>query len=119
MFERGAEAWNDGDFEAWVRQFDPELEWHGIVLTFHGLEGARRAWDSFRTDIQVRIRFDDVRDLGESVLALGVATAVGQRTGLNLSGEIAQLATFRNGRVVGLRDFASHEEALEAAGLHA
>jgi hypothetical protein len=36
---------------------------------------------------------------------------------LNLTAEIAQLATYRRGKVVTFRDFPSHAEALEAAGL--
>ena len=117
LFERGVEAWNRGDFDEWIQQFDPELEWHGLLEVFRGHDGARKAWDSFRADVKLTVRFDDIRDLGESVLALGEAYAVGQRTGLNLNAELAQLATFRDGRIVSFRDFASHAEALEATGL--
>jgi ketosteroid isomerase-like protein len=117
LFERGVEAWNRGDFDAWIQRFDPELEWHALLKVFRGHDGARQAWDSFRADVKLTVRFDDIRDLGESVLALGEAYAVGQRTGLNLKAELAQLATFRADRIVGFRDFASHAEALEATGL--
>ena len=41
----------------------------------------------------------------------------GQTTRLNFAGELAQLLTYRGGKVVGCRDFRSHAEALEAAGL--
>jgi ketosteroid isomerase-like protein len=67
--------------------------------------------------MQLRVRFDDVRDLGESVLALGEIIGTGRTTGLNVGSEIAQLATFRDGKVVMFRDFASHADALEAVGL--
>ena len=117
LFNRGVEAWNRGDFDAWIQQFDPEVEWHALLEVFRGHEGARRAWDSFRADVKLKVRFDEIRDLGESVLALGEANAVGQRTGLHLNAELAQLATFRGGRIVSFSDFASHAEALEAAGL--
>jgi ketosteroid isomerase-like protein len=62
-------------------------------------------------------RYDDIRDLGDSVLALGELTGKGRITGLNISAEIAQLATFRDGRILSFRDFARHAEALEAVGL--
>src|SRR5690349_21647878 len=117
LFERGVEAWNRGDFDAWIQQFDPDVEWQGLIDVFRGHEGARRAWDSLRADVQLKVRFDDVRDLGESMLALGEARAIGQRSGLHLTAEIAQLARFRDGRIVTLRDFARHAEALEATGL--
>jgi ketosteroid isomerase-like protein len=117
LFERGVEAWNRGDFDAWIQRFDPDFEWQALLEVYRGHEGARRAWDSFRADVELRVRFDDVRDLGESVLAIGEANAIGQRTGLHLTAELAQLVTFRDGRIVSCRDFASHAEALEATGL--
>jgi hypothetical protein len=67
--------------------------------------------------MQLTVRFDDIRDLGQSVLALGEIEATGHTTGLNFTGELAQLATYRAGRVVTFRDFSSHAEGLEAAGL--
>ena len=84
---------------------------------FRGRRGAQQAWESFKGDAGITVRFDDVRDLGESVLALGEIEATGRRTGLNVAGEIAQLITYRNGKTVSVRDFGSHAEALEAAGL--
>ena len=36
---------------------------------------------------------------------------------MNFTGELAQLQTYRGGKVVSSRDFRSHAEALEAAGL--
>ena len=67
--------------------------------------------------MQITVRFDDIRDLGESVLALGELKSTGQTTRLDFTGELAQLVTYRDGKVVSFRDFRSHAEALEAAGL--
>jgi hypothetical protein len=66
--------------------------------------------------MQIRARFDDIRDLGESVLALGEMEGTGQTTQLDLTGELAELVTYRGGKAVNIRDFRSHAEALEAAG---
>ena len=82
-----------------------------------GHAGIRQAWQSFKVDLQLKARYDDIRDLGDSVLALGELTGTGRITGLNVSNEIAQLATFRDRRILSFRDFASHAEALEAVGL--
>jgi hypothetical protein len=84
---------------------------------FRGHAGARQAWESFKGDMQLKVRFDDIRDLGESVLALGEMKAVGQTTRLDLTGELATLLTYRGGKIVNARDVRSHAEALEAAGL--
>ena len=116
-FKRGVEAWNSNDFDAWIDVFDPEFEWSALIEVFRGHAGARQAWQSFKGDMQLSVRFDDVRDLGESVLALGEIVGTGRTTRLNVGGEIAQLATFRDGKVVRFRDFPSHAEALEAVGL--
>jgi ketosteroid isomerase-like protein len=84
---------------------------------YRGRTGVRQAWESFKGDMQITVRFGDIRDLGESVLALGEMESTGHTTGLNFTDEVAQLVTYRDGRVFKVRDFASHAEALEATGL--
>ncbi len=116
-FKRGFEAWNRDDFDLWIDGFDPEIEWFALMEVFCGHAGARRAWESFKGDMQLKIRFDEIRDLGDSVLALGEITGTGRTTGLDVSGEIAQLVTVRGGGAIRFRDFRSHSEGLEAAGL--
>ncbi len=117
IFKRAAEAWNRDDFDTWFEQYDPEVEWFALMEVYRGRAGVRRAWESFKGDMQITVRFGDVRDLGESVLALGEMESRGHRTGLNFTDEVAQLVTYRGGRTIKVRDFASHAEALEAAGL--
>ncbi len=116
-FKRGVDAWNRNDFETWIDQFDPDLEWFALMETFRGHAGARQAWETFKGDARLRVRFDDIRDLGESVLALGELKLDGASTRLKFSGELAQWATYRDGKLVRFRDFPSHAEALEAVGL--
>ena len=116
-FRRGIEAWNRNDFDAWIDQFDPEVEWFTLLEVYRGHAGARKAWENLKGAMQIRARFDDIRDLGESVLALGAMEGTGQATRLNFTSENAQLVTYRGGKVVNMRSFRSHTEALEAAGL--
>jgi ketosteroid isomerase-like protein len=111
-----AEAWNRNDLEAWMQYFDPEVRWSALMEEFRGHDGIRQAWQSFK-DFELKPRYDDIRDLGDSVLALGKFTSTGRSTGLNFSNEIAQLTTFRGGRILRFRDFARHAEALKAVGL--
>jgi hypothetical protein len=117
VFKRGVVAWNRDDFDAWIDQFDPEVEWFTLVEVYRGHAGARKAWESLKGTMQIRARFDDIRDLGESVLALGEMEGTGQTTQLDLTGELAELATYRRGKLITLRDFPSHAEGLESAGL--
>ena len=116
-FRRGIEAWNRDDFDAWIALFDPEVEWFTLVEVYRGHAGARQAWEELRVTLQLTGRFDDIRDLGESVLALGEIETTGPTTQLNFTGELAQLLTYRGGKIVSCRDFRSHAEGLEAAGL--
>ena len=116
-FKRGVEAWNADDYDGWIEQFDPAVEWSALMEEFRGHAGARQAWESFKGDLGLKVRFDDIRDLGDSVLALGELTGTGRTTGLNVGGEVAQLFTFRGGKAIRVRDFASHTEGLRAAGL--
>ena len=117
VFKRGVVAWNRDDFDAWIDQFDPEVEWFTLVEVYRGHAGARKAWESLKGTMQIRARFDDIRDLGESVLALGEMEGTGQTTRLDFTGELAQLVTYRGGKAVNIRDFRSHADALEAGGL--
>ena len=116
-FKRCVEAWNRDDFDAWIDDFDPDVEWFTLLEEYRGHAGARKAWESLKGTMQIRARFDDIRDLGESVLALGEMEGTGQATRLNFTDENAQLVTYRGGKIVNTRDFRSHAEALEAAGL--
>ena len=117
IFKRGVDAWNRDDFDAWIDLFDPELEWSALMEVFRGLDGARQAWATFKENMHLTVEFDDFRDLGEHVLALGEIKGVGHTTGLEVGSEVAQLATYRDGKAVSIRDFGSHTEGLKAAGL--
>ena len=97
-FKRGVEAWNRDDFDTWVDQLDSEVQWFALMEVFRGHAGARQAWESFKGDMQLKVRFGDIRDLGKSVLALGEMEGTGQTTRLNFTRELAQLFTYRDGR---------------------
>jgi ketosteroid isomerase-like protein len=116
VFKRGVDAWNREDFDAWIDHLDPDIEWSARMEVYLGHAGARQLWQSFK-HMRLTVRFEDVRDLGDNVLALGEMTAKGQRTGLDLKSELGQLATFRDAKVIRFRDFGSHAEAVAAAGL--
>ena len=96
------EAWNRDDFDAWIDQFDPRVEWSTLVEVYRGHAGARQAWESLKGSQHLRVRIDDFRDLGETVLTLGKVMTVGQTTRLRFTAELAQLATYRSRRAVGI-----------------
>jgi ketosteroid isomerase-like protein len=120
-------AWNSDNLEGFLTELDPEIEWHaaleqaleGAGSTYRGHEGARRAWDVYRSEAfgGLTVHVQEFRDLGEWVLCLGRMDATGRTTGIEVGGELGLLFSFRNGKLARSRDFLSHAEALEAAGL--
>jgi ketosteroid isomerase-like protein len=117
-FKRGAAAWNRGDFDAWIDHLDPEIEWQALMEVYRGHAGARHLWNNFK-ELELKIEFFDVRDLGERVLGLGEMKAQGQETRLDLSSDLATAGKVSRRQVVSFHDFGTHAEGLEAAGLDA
>jgi hypothetical protein len=60
-FNRGIEAWNGGNLDGWLEQMDPEVEWVALMEVYRGHEGVRQAWASFKENVDLEVRFDDVR----------------------------------------------------------
>ena len=116
-YKRTIDAWNRDDYETWIDHFDSEFEWVALLEVFHGHEGARQAWEDFKADLQLKVRLDDVRDLGDSVLALGELDATGGTTQLSVDRKWAQVVTYRRGKIIRYRDFPTQADALKAAGL--
>jgi hypothetical protein len=61
IFKRAIEAWNRDDFDAWIDQYDPEVEWFTLVEVYRGHGGARRAWETLKSVQLLTARFDDIR----------------------------------------------------------
>jgi ketosteroid isomerase-like protein len=126
MFRRGMEAYSRGDFEAAVVGFDPAIEWsvHASLApdatTYRGHEGVKQFWEAWAEAISgMRLEIEECRCVGPNrVLAITRAHGTGAGSGAPVaSGRFAQIADFRNGRVVRVRLYGSVAPALEAVGL--
>ena len=125
--QRAVEAWNADDLDAFLAELDAEVEWHpaiepgleGKATTYRGHDGARRVWAEDRGESWERLtnRPQEFRDLGESVLALGQMDLAARATGIEFSQELGEVFDFRAGKIVRIRDFLTHAEAHQAAGL--
>jgi ketosteroid isomerase-like protein len=125
--KRGIDAWNADDLEAFLAEFDADIEYHpsiepgleGKATVLRGHDGVRKGWREYRGEAWERLtmRPQEFRDLGESVLVLGQMKLTARTTGIEFSQEIGQLYEFRKGKIVRVRDFLTHAEALEVAGL--
>jgi ketosteroid isomerase-like protein len=87
--------------------------------------GTRRGPESFNAAIaSVFATWDDVHfdtdrivENGDDVVALGVLRGHVRAAGMEVDAPHAQVWTFRDGRVLRMRWFNTHREALAAAGL--
>jgi ketosteroid isomerase-like protein len=129
ILQRIRAAWDADDLDAFLAEADPEVEWHtaieraleGRESVYRGHDGVREVWDEYRSEAWggFTSEIKEIRDLGEAVLVLGHLDVTGRTSGIELKQEFGQLVTFRGGKIICSRDFLSHAEALEAAGLSA
>lgn len=119
------EAWNRVDFEGWVAAAHPEAEWSSAIVrqvegpetVYRGLTAFRRFWDDWHALWDLSIEPTDIRDLGDTVVALARATTKGKAGGVEVEQGIGYVVEFEDGLVRRVRAYLSPEEALEAAGL--
>jgi ketosteroid isomerase-like protein len=127
IVQRVVEAWNADDLDAFLAQLDADVEWHpaiepgleGKATIYRGHAGAQKIWRENRGGAWERLtnRPQELRDLGDSVLALGHLGLIARTTGIEFSQEVGEVFDLRGGKIVRIRDFLTHAEALEAAGL--
>jgi ketosteroid isomerase-like protein len=122
-FRKAIAGYNRGAIGAMLEITHPEAEWYPFTAAvegneaYHGHEGLRRWWANVDASFdQVKASVDDIRDLGDELLALGHLRAR-FRSGVTLDTEIAWLVRYRDGLAVWGHAYQSHADALEAAGL--
>jgi ketosteroid isomerase-like protein len=121
--KRVIEAYNRRDIQPLLDSSHPAIEWYPFTAQveggepYHGHEGLRRWWTNVHAAFEeFEASIDEVRDLGETALALGHLRAR-FRSGVALDTEIGWVIRFRDGLGVWGRAYQSHGEALKAAGL--
>jgi ketosteroid isomerase-like protein len=125
--QRAVEAWNADDLDAFLAELDADVEWHpaiepgleGRATIYRGHDGAQKVWRENRGEAWERLtnRPHELRDLGDSVLVLGQIDLTARTTGIEFSQEVGEVFDFRAGKIVRVRDFLTHAEALQAAGV--
>jgi ketosteroid isomerase-like protein len=124
--QRAAEANNRRDYEAFLEEFDPDVEWHGIfgvmfggeATVVRGQQGLLEYVRDLDEGFAVRdVQWSEFRDLGDRIVVLGHVRARGRESEIELDSQYGGVAEFKKGKVVRYRDYFDHNEALEAAGL--
>jgi uncharacterized protein len=122
IVRRGWEAFNRGD-PAFLADFaedaefeeDPAFPEAGV---FRGREEILAYIRGFQEQMRDhRFEVEEVRDLGDQVLALLRETARGASSGVHVDQRPAFLFQFRGGRISRMRAYLDRAKALEALGL--
>ena len=125
IVRRGWDAWQRGDFEALVSDWDPDVIWDTSHFrdwpesSYYGIEGIQRflgewleVWGNYDINIEKVVSTPDGR-----VLSLFTHVGKGGRSGVPMDLAMAQIATLREGRIIRFDNFDDRTQALKAAGI--
>jgi ketosteroid isomerase-like protein len=118
-------AWNRGDVDAWLAPAHPEIEWFsevarrlaGSETVYRGPAGMRRFWDEWHDVWDLTIEVSEVRDLGDTVVAMADVRTRGGVSGIDLERQLAFVFELEGGLARRVRSYFEPGEALEAVGL--
>ena len=121
------DGWNRGDVDAWLKPCHPEVEWssaikrdvEGAGTVYRGEAGLRQFWDEWHALWDMEIEISDIRDLGETIVALAHIRIRGESSQIDLDFPGAYVFEFVDGLVRRSRAYLDHAEALASVGLDA
>ncbi|MEA2334122.1 MAG: hypothetical protein QOG40_612 [Solirubrobacteraceae bacterium] len=124
LVRRFVVAFNESNLDALYElttldfEFAPYLATLIETTVYRGHDGLRRyfadvdaAWGT------IRVRLDEVRDLGDQVFSAGELYGKGRSSGLEVTIPLAWIGESRGGEISRLRSFVSRTAALQAVGL--
>ena len=121
-FLRVVDAFQRGDFEPWIEAFAEDSEFVPQRAPIQGTYRGRDALREFLADNAENFdvfhpSYQDIRDLGDRVLAIGRLRIQGKEGGVELEVPSAIVVTYRDGKIVRFEDFGDERKALAAVGL--
>jgi len=123
VVRKAYEAFARAGSDAVLPFLDPELEWHDLpdqpeAAVHHGREGFLQAMKDFTEPFaEFTVSVEELRDLGDHVLALLYVRGRGLGSGADFTQKVATLWTLRGNKAIQARTFNDPAKALEAAGL--
>jgi ketosteroid isomerase-like protein len=123
LVREGFARWNRGDYDFLFNSAAPDIE---LLSRFGSLTGEPyrghegvRVWlaDIQHTFERFDLWLDDVRDLGDDVLAIGGLNMRARGSGLDMKEPMGWVFEISDRRVARMRFYAQPCEALEAVGL--
>jgi uncharacterized protein len=125
-FIQAVEAYNRRDIDAFLKAFDPDVEWRPLTQAMFGTEETvYRGHDGVRKFMrevdeafsEVQIDLLETRDLGERIVVIGHLRARGKASSAETESPIGWVVEFKDGRVTRMSDYLDPKAAFEAAGL--
>jgi ketosteroid isomerase-like protein len=124
IVKRGIDAFNQRDPDSFAKLATDDFVWlpalPGAVEagSYRGREGIESYFaESLDTWEELNVRVDELRDLGDRVLALGRAEGRGRGSGVEVDAPLGFVVEFRGGKMSFVRTYLDHDESLRAAGL--
>jgi ketosteroid isomerase-like protein len=123
VVRRSWRAFSQRDLDAFINCFDPDIEWHDVAnlpdagvhwghRTFRRhVEGFIDAWDN------IEVESEELAAVGKQVIARIRYSGTAMASGAGVEARATAVYDFRHGRILRVRQFVDHDEALEAAGL--
>jgi ketosteroid isomerase-like protein len=118
----GSPSQPSGEVLAFLNFMDPEIQFEPVQTLLQGTYVGRDGVGKWLADlaehyVNGQIRYADIRDLGDRVLALGTLSVTGMGSGIEIEVPLAVVASFRDGLITHFKDYGDWDRALEAAGL--
>jgi ketosteroid isomerase-like protein len=122
---RSFDGWNRGDFDAWLEAAHPDVEFYSEILkrieggetVLRGPAELRRFWNEWHSLWDLTIDLSEIRDLGDTIVALGRIRTRGKGSGVDLEGAVAYVFEFDGGLARNVRAYLNQSRALESVGL--
>jgi ketosteroid isomerase-like protein len=122
LVRRTYEAAYQGDYDALMSYFHPEIEFHAYprspeVGVYHGKQALREYIENVWELRKSSDRVEELLDAGDQVVAVTTLHPVPNHGQQEMTLHIVEVFTIRDGLLAGRRSYSTRNNALEAAGL--
>jgi uncharacterized protein len=125
IVRRGFTAFNDGDFNAMMRNFAEDIEWRLIGgfadlvgAEFRGHAGVRRFFDDLMENLgRNRSEMEAILEAEDRVVVIVHTRGAGATSGAPATMRWGQVYTFRGGQISAVDNYYEASDALAAVGL--
>jgi ketosteroid isomerase-like protein len=122
---RGFESWNRGDFDAFVEDVHPDIEYapgiivnraEGEPVVYRGRDELFSFFDEWHSQWRMEIAVEEIEEIGEWFVVLGRAKLTGVQSGAAFEQDVGWIGQADDeARLLRLYAYPNHDAAREAA----